>query len=575
MRLSKYYMPTLREDPVDSEIESHKLLVRGAFIRKQASGIYSYLPLGKKVVNKIEAIVRESMDKYGAIEVSTSILQPKELWEESSRWDTFGPEMFKLKDRHDREYSLGPTAEEALTDLIKNELNSYKQLPLNLYQIVDKFRDEKRPRFGINRSRDFLMKDAYSFDTDYEGLEKSYQNMWDAYVEVFARLGLDIKIVEGDTGSMGGRKSHEFIALAETGEGVILYTDESDYAATDEKARFRMEFVEEEEKDLELVETVGKKTIEEVSEFLQVDSRNSAKAIDLSVKGEPLLVFIPGDRDLNMAKLISYLKVGEHEIEMLDPDKIREITGAEPGFTGPIGLKDKDVRVLVDKSLTKIKNLLVGANKTDYHYKNANYGRDFKGEIVEDLLMAKEGDMAYDGSGILKAKRGIEVGNIFQLGDKYSKALDANFLDENGSAKPFIMGSYGIGITRSISAVVEQNYDEKGIIWPTSVAPFEVIITVVNPKKEDQLQLGEKLYKEFKDQRVDVLLDDRKERAGVKFNDRDLIGIPYRITVGKDASDCIVEYSTRKDMENQKMDSKEALDKIVESIKKDLSFDYN
>lgn len=564
-------MPTLRQDPVDAETESHKFLTRGAFIRKQASGVYSFLPLGKKVVNKIEAIVREAMEDYDSIEVSTSILQTREIWEASGRWETFGPEMFKLTDRHDREYCLGPTAEESFTSLIKDELNSYKQLPLNIYQIVDKFRDEKRPRFGINRSRDFLMKDAYSFDKDMEGLEVSYQKMWDAYEQAFDRMGLDYKIVEGDSGSMGGKKSHEFIALSETGEGVILYTDDSDYAATDEKARFKVNPIIEEEKELKLVETKGKTTIEEVCEFLDIDKKKTAKAVDLLVKGEPIIVFVPGNRELNMAKLISYLKVPEHEIEMLDDETIEKITKAKAGYTGPIGLGD-DVRVLIDESLTKINNLLVGANKTYYHYINANFGRDFDGEIVEDLLTAKAGDMAYDGSGILKEARGIEVGNIFQLGTKYSDSLGAYFLDENGKQQAFIMGSYGIGITRSVSAIVEQYHDDKGIIWPTSVAPFEAIVTIVNINNEEQKELGEKIYKRLKEERIDVLLDDRKERAGVKFNDRDLIGIPYRITVGKDASDDIVEYSTRALMENERITSDQAIDKIIKSIKKDLSF---
>ena len=567
MRLSKYYMPTLREDPVDAETASHKLLVRGAFIRKQASGIYSFLPLGQKVKNKIIDIVKEAMDGHDSIEISTSILQDKEIWEKSGRWDTFGPEMFKIKDRNEREYALGPTAEEALTDLVKNELNSYKQLPLNLYQIVDKFRDEKRPRFGINRSRDFLMKDAYSFDKDQKGLEESYQLMWDAYVEAFDKMGLDYKIVEGDTGSMGGRMSHEFIALAETGEGVIFFTEDSDYAATDEKARFKFEPIVEDLKELELVETPNVTTIEEVSEFLAIPSNKFAKVVDLMVKGEPVFVVIPGDRELNEAKLLSYLKVAEHDIEMMDDETIEKITGAKAGFTGPIGLED--VRVLVDESITKINNVVIGANKTDHHYINANFARDFDGEVVEDLLTAKEGDMAYDESGILKSARGIEVGNIFQLGTKYSESLEAYFLDENGKQQPFIMGSYGIGISRSISAIVEQNYDDKGIIWPTSVAPFEAMITIININDENQMKLGEEIYQELRKKGIDVLLDDRKERAGVKFNDRDLIGIPYRITVGKDAKDNVVEYSTRKDMQIEKIDKSKAIEEVISSVRED------
>lgn len=566
MRLSNYYMPTLRQDPVDAETASHKLLVRGAFIRQQASGIYSFLPLGQKVLNKIETIVRDAMDSHGAIEVSTSILQPRQIWDKSTRWETFGPEMFKLKDRHDREYALGPTAEESFVDLIKDELNSYKQLPLNLYQIVDKFRDEKRPRFGINRSRDFLMKDAYTFDADQEGLEKSYMNMWKAYEVAFDKMKLDYKVVEGDTGAMGGRKSHEFIALSESGEGIILYTENSDSAYTDEKARSIIQAIKEDEKELELIKTTDKKTIEDVSEFLNEDKIKCAKAIDLIVEGEPVFVFIPGDRELNMAKMISYLKVPEHEIEMADDETIEKYT--QPGYTGPIGLEN--ARIIIDKSLTQINNLVVGANKAGYHYINANYGRDFEGEIAEDLTLAKEGDQAYDGSGAYKAARGIEVGNIFQLGTKYSEALEANFLDQNGVSKPFIMGSYGIGISRSISAVVEQYHDDKGIIWPTSVAPFEVIITLIKPNDEEQANLAEKIYKELKAKKIDVLLDDRNERPGVKFNDRDLIGIPYRITVGKDAVNSIIEYSTRAEMENKNLDADEAIKLVCENIYKDL-----
>lgn len=566
MRLSNYYMPTLRQDPVDAETASHKLLVRGAFIRQQASGIYSFLPLGQKVLNKIETIVRDAMDSHGAIEVSTSILQPRQIWDKSTRWETFGPEMFKLKDRHDREYALGPTAEESFVDLVKDELNSYKQLPLNLYQIVDKFRDEKRPRFGINRSRDFLMKDAYTFDADLEGLEKSYMNMWKAYEVAFDKMKLDYKIVEGDSGAMGGHKSHEFIALSESGEGIILYTENSDSAYTDEKARSIIPAIKEDEKELQLIETTDKKTIEDVSEFLKEDKIKCAKAIDLIVEGEPVFVFIPGDRELNMAKMISYLKVPEHEIEMADDETIEKYT--QPGYTGPIGLEK--VRVIIDKSLTQINNLVVGANKAGYHYINANYGRDFEGEIAEDLTLAKEGDEAYDGSGLYKAARGIEVGNIFQLGTKYSEALEANFLDQNGVAKPFIMGSYGIGISRSISAVVEQYHDDKGIIWPTSVAPFEAIITLIKPNDENQAKLAEKIYKELKAKKIDVLLDDRNERPGVKFNDRDLIGIPYRITVGKDAVNSIIEYSTRAEMENKNLDADEAIKLVCENIYKDL-----
>lgn len=570
MRLSNYYMPTLRDDPQDAETQSHKLLVRGAFIRKSSSGVYSYLPLGMKVINKIESIVRKSMEKYDSIEVTTSVLQSRDIWEKSGRWQNFGPEMFKLIDRHDREYCLGPTAEEQFTTLVKDELNSYKQLPLNLFQIVSKFRDEKRPRFGINRSRDFIMKDAYSFDKDMQGLEKSYQKMWDAYVDVFDQLDLDYKIVEGDSGAMGGNKSHEFMALAETGEGEIFYTENSDYAATDESAKFFLEIDENEElKEIELVETKDAKTIEEVSNFLSVNKEKCAKAVDLLVRGEPVLVIVPGDRELNMAKLIAYLQVPEHEIEMMDDITIKKITEAEPGFTGPKDLKE-NVRVIIDRSITRYKNLVIGANKTDHHFINANYKRDFDGEVAEDLLTAKEGDLSLDSKEKLKKARGIEVGNIFQLGTKYSESLEAYFLDENGKQKPFSMGSYGIGITRSISAIIEQHYDEYGIIWPTKVAPFHVWITLVNNNNEEQRNLAEKIYQNLLNEGIEVMLDDRKERAGVKFNDRDLVGVPYRITVGKDSKDDIVEYSKRSDMKNKKISSKEAISEIIEAVREDL-----
>lgn len=570
MRLSNYYMPTLRDDPQDAETQSHKLLVRGGFIRKSASGVYSYLPLGKKVINKIEAIVRNSMEKYDSIEVLTSVLQAREIWQKSGRWQNFGPEMFKIKDRHEREFCLGPTAEEEMTSLVKNELSSYKQLPLNIYQIVSKFRDEKRPRFGINRSRDFIMKDAYSFDEDYEGLEKSYQKMWKAYEDVFDKLDLDYKVVEGDSGAMGGNKSHEFMALSETGEGEIFYTENSDYAATDESAKFFLDINEDEkEKEIELVKTPNAKTIKEVAEFIGVNEKRCAKAVDLLVSGEPLLVIIPGDRELNMAKLVSFLKVPEHEIEIMDDDTIRKITGAEPGFTGPKDLKE-DIKVILDKSVTRYKNLVIGANKNDHHFVNANYKRDFDGEIADDLLTAKEGDLSLENKEPLKKTRGIEVGNIFQLATKYSESLEAYFLDKNGKQKPFVMGSYGIGITRSISAIIEQHYDDYGIIWPTKVAPFQAWITLINKNKDDQKEMAEKIYEKLLDAGIEVMLDDRKERAGVKFNDRDLVGVPYRITVGKDAKDGIVEYSKRKDMENEKLDHEEATEKIIKSVRKDL-----
>lgn len=572
MKMSKYYMPTLREDPADAEIASHKLLLRAGMIRRSASGIYSYLPLGYRVVRKIENIVREEMDNFGSQEILMSALQPKEIWEESGRWSTFGPEIFKLKDRNAREFCLGPTAEEYFTTLIKGEVKSYKQLPLNIYQIQTKYRDEKRPRFGINRAREFLMKDAYSFDTDAETMKEAYMNMWRSYEAVFDRLKLDYKIVAGDSGAMGGDGSHEFIALSEVGEGVICYTENGNYAATDEKAKvfYKIEEDDVEEMDIEKVFTPNCKTIEDVSNYLKVPASHCAKAIDLMVEGKPVLVIIPGDRELNMAKLIGYLAAPEHEVEMMNDDEIVSLLNSVPGFTGPTSKVPEDVRVVLDSRITKMKNLVIGANEENGHYKNANYGRDFTGEIADDLLMVEEGDIDPETGEILKFARGIEVGNIFQLGTKYSKSLDAKYLDENGKEQYFYMGSYGIGVTRSVTAVVEQNHDDNGIIWPLNIAPYHVMITVVNTKNDDQMTLGNKLYEQLRLKGVEVLLDDRKERAGVKFNDRDLIGIPLRVTVGKGATDNMVEYSTRKDMEKMDLTVEEALDEIMKEISAEL-----
>ena len=557
MRMKNYYMPTLREDPAEAEIASHRLLLRAGMIRKTASGIYSYLPLGFKAIKKVENIVRQGMDKFGGQEILMSAIQPQEIWEESGRWANFGPEMFKLQDRNNRTFCLGPTAEEYFTMLVRDEIKSYKQLPLNLYQIQTKYRDEKRPRFGINRAREFSMKDAYTFDKDQESMLASYQNMWDAYVYIFDKIGLDYRVVQGDSGVMGDSDSHEFIAMAETGEGVIVYTENSDYAATDEKAVVTIDLPEKAEaKDIEKIHTPGTTTIEDLSEKYGFEKMSLAKMVDLKVKGEPVFVLIPGNRELNMAKLISYLKVAEHEIEMLDDAAIEKVTGAKAGFTGPVGLKD--ARLIVDSRITQMSNLVCGANETDYHLVNVNYGRDFEGEVVEDLLLVQEGDKAPNGEPY-KFARGIEVGNIFQLGTKYSASMHATFLDENGKEKPFIMGSYGIGITRTVTAIVEQNYDEKGIVWPLSVAPFQFIITIMNINDQAQVALAEDLYEKLQDKGFDVLLDDRKERPGVKFNDRDLIGIPYRITVGKKAGEGIVEFSTRKEMVNEDISAEEVL----------------
>lgn len=568
MRLSKMYLPTLREVPADAEIPSHQLLLRAGLVRKNVSGIYTYLPLGYRVIRKIEQINREEMDNAGSQETLLSAVQPREIWEASGRWSTFGPEMFKLHDRNSREFCLGPTHEEYFTTLIKDEVKSYKQLPLNLYQIQTKYRDEKRPRFGVIRAREFIMKDAYSFDKNPEGMRESYQQMWDAYEKIFNRMEITYRIVQGDSGAMGGNASHEFMAISPVGEGIIAYSNTSSYAATDEKAKVIIEVDESSEiLDMEEVHTPGIKTIEELTTFLEMDSKSFAKiVIYRHASGEFILALVPGHRQLNETKLFNAAGVSDFDIEIASDEDIMELTGADAGFSGPIGLNGK-YRLFVDERLTRQKNLIVGSNKTDYHIKNVNYGRDFEGIVVEDLLMVEEGDKDPESDGVLHLERGIEVGNIFQLGTKYADAIGATYLDENGKEQIIYMGSYGVGVSRSMAAIIEQHHDEDGIIWPMSVAPYQIILTVMNTKDEVQNELAERLYFELQEEGYEVLLDDRKERPGVKFKDRDLIGIPLRVNIGKMAGENIVEFSTRREKENVELNIDELKTKITKYIK--------
>lgn len=563
MRMSKLYMPTLREIPSEAELPSHQLLLRAGMIRKLASGIYSYLPLGYRVLKKIEKIVREEMDAIDSQETLMSAVQPAELWKQTGRWMDFGPDMFRLRDRHEREFCLGPTHEEIFTDLIRHELKSYKQLPLSLYQIQTKFRDEKRPRFGLMRCREFIMKDAYTFDKDEEGMEKSYMDMWKAYEKIFDRCRLDYKVVEGDSGAMGGNDSHEFIAMSKAGESQIAYCKHCDYSATDEKAAFSYTIDEEniEALEKELVHTPDVRTIDNLVEFFKVEPDRFVKTLIFKVKEEVVAVAIPGDRELNETKLIKHLGALEHEIEMADESIIKEVTGAGVGFAGPIGL-DEDVRLIVDSRVIKMKNFIVGANKTDHHIKNVNYDRDFKGEVVEDILLVREGDKCPKCDNPLNIDRGNEVGNIFQLGTKYSKALNASYLDKNGREQTIFMGSHGIGVSRTMAAVVEQYHDDKGIIWPASVAPYQVVVTIVNAKKKDQVELGEKIYAELKANGLEVLLDDRNERPGVKFSDAELIGIPIRVAVGRRANEGVVEFVVRGEEERIEIEAEEVFENI-------------
>lgn len=560
-------MPTLREVPNDADIESAQFLLRAGMIRKLVSGVYSYLPLGFRIMKKVEQIVREEMDAYGAQEVLMSAIQPREIWEQSNRWENFGPEMFRLKDRNDREFCLGPTHEEFFTFLVTNELKSYKQLPLNLYQIQTKYRDERRPRFGLIRSREFIMKDAYTFDVDQEASEKSYENMWRAYVSAFNRIGFKYKVVQGDSGNMGGNVSHEFIAITPNGESTIAYCDACDYAATDEVAAaiFEMPAVSSDSVESEKIHTPGVTTIEALEESLGASSESFIKAVLLKTEDNRryFAIFVPGHRVLNMTKLSKQVGEAEDSLMFVSDDEILEM-GSYPGFSGPFGLKEH-VEVILDKRVLDIRDGICGANEKDYHLKHVVLTEE-QFAVAEDIVSVGEGDKCPCCGAPLAIDCGTEVGNIFQLGDKYSKALNATFLDKDGKAKPFIMGSYGIGISRCVAAVAEQNFDEKGIAWPLSIAPYHVLITVVNAKNELQMERGLELYETLKAQGVEVIIDDRNERAGVKFTDADLIGIPVRVTVGKGIQEGVVEFSLRKDMEKSEVPYESVLERIQSAL---------
>lgn len=569
------HIKTLREVPNEAEISSHILLLRTGMIRKLVSGVYGFMPLGWRSVRKIEDIVRQEMDATGAQEIHMSAVQPAELWEESGRWYAYGPELWRLKDRNGRDFCLGPTHEEIFTDVIRNDVSSYRQLPMNLYQIQTKYRDEARPRFGLMRSREFIMKDAYSFDKDYAGLDESYKTMYDAYDRIFTRCGLTFRPVEADTGAIGGSNSHEFTALSEVGESEIAYCESCTMAATTERAECvdAPAQTDVEKLPMEEVHTPGTKTIEEVANFLELDQTQTIKAllfVTYDEQGEEngyVAAFVRGDRELNMIKLVNALKIPEHAIAFADEEKMAAATGCVGGFTGPVGLHD--CTIVVDSELPGLANLCAGANKENYHVKNVNYGRDYKGDIVTDLKVLKEGDPCPVCGAPVKHARGIEVGQVFKLGTKYSESMGANYVDENQKEQPIVMGCYGIGVTRTLAAVVEQHHDENGIIWPMSVAPYHAIITLVKPDDEVQAAVAERIYKELLDARVEVLLDDRKERPGVKFKDADLLGIPVRITVGKLAGEDKVEYKLRRDAEKEEISVSEAIARAIEIVNKE------
>ena len=569
MKATELYAPTLREVPAEAELTSHKLMLRAGLIRKSAGGMYSYLPLGWRVMKKISQIIREEMDAKGGQEVMMPITQPAEIWKESGRWAVYGDEMMRLKDRHGREFCLGPTHEEMVTSLIRGEVNSYKQLPLMLYQIQNKYRDEIRPRFGLMRSREFVMKDLYSFDKDVDGMNISYDKMYDAYSRIFTRCGLKFRAVEADNGAIGGGHSHEFTVLAPSDESSIAYCENCDYAASDEKAELKVICaVVEEMKTLEKVSTPNCHTIELVKNFLNVPIEKTIKAVAFQDDdGRLILAFVRGDHEVNEIKVLNVSNA--LHLHMAEESAINAV-GGSAGFMSPIGLKD-GATIIVDATVMEMYNAVAGANEVDAHFINVNPKRDFDAEkiIVADIRMVQAGDPCPHCGKSLKMTRGIEVGQVFTLGNKYSKALNVTFLDENGKEKFFEMGCYGIGVGRTMAAAIEQNNDKDGIIWTRAIAPFEVVIAVVNVKDSAQLEYAEKLYSELKNLGVDVLLDDRKERAGVKFKDCDLIGYPIRVTVSpKTVENNSVEVKVRKSGEIFNFPRADCVDEISKLLEK-------
>ncbi|EHK2368074.1 proline--tRNA ligase [Clostridium perfringens] len=565
MKMSNMLVGTLREVPAEAEIESHKLMLRAGLMRKMAAGIYNYMPLGLKVIENVKNIVREEMNNAGAQEFLASALIPAELWQESGRWDAYGAEMFRLKDRHNRDFCLGPTHEEVFTDIVRNEIKSYKQLPLNLYQIQTKYRDERRPRFGVMRSREFIMKDGYSFDKDQEGLDLAYEKMRKAYVNIFNRCGLDAKAVAADSGAIGGSGSAEFMVKSEVGEDDVVFCTACDYAANIEKAPSTPEHAEKEElMEVEKVETPAVKSIEDLAKFFECSSKKIAKTLIFQADDKVVAVVLRGDREANEVKIAN--AIGEViELEMASEEAVKEATGAAVGFAGPMGIKVD--MLLVDQEVANMYNFIIGANETDMHLKNVNYGRDFEG-IVGDFRNVTIGEKCPECGKEITISRGTEVGHIFKLGTKYSESMGATFIDEDGKAKPFIMGCYGIGVTRTVASIIEQHNDENGIIWPLEVAPYHVSVIPANVKNEEQATKAEEIYNELRKMGVEALLDDRKERAGVKFKDSELMGIPMRITVGKMIGEGQVEFKLRNGGEVETLSIEEVYNRVREEFER-------
>lgn len=567
MLASRLYSPTLRELPADAVVVSHQYMLKAGMMRKIGNGIYSFLPLAWRSIQKVEKIIREEINKTGAQEIMMPIVQPAELWQKTGRWDVFGPEMFKLKDRNDREYCLGPTHEELVTSLIQMDTTSYKQLPVSVYQIQNKYRDEKRPRFGLMRSREFIMKDGYTFDADEEGLDKQYKLMYDAYTRIFTRCGLTFRPVIADSGAIGGSGSHEFEVLADSGEADIVYCENCDFAANIEAVDpLTVKCDIHNDKEKELVETPGQHTIEMVCDFLHTPVAQSVKAVVYNVDGLVVLAMVRGDHEVNETKIQHIYNA--INVDMASDEDLKKV-GLTAGYISPIGLKrTKDFDILVDPTVMEMQDACCGANEKDKHYIHVNPARDFTDVRVETIRQIQEGDICPHCGGKIVRCRGIEVGQVFKLGTKYSEALHATFLDNQGKSHPFVMGCYGIGVTRTVAASIEQNHDDDGIIWPVAIAPYEAVIVPANNKSEEVMAAARKLYEDMEDSRDEVVLDDRNERAGIKFKDADLIGYPVRVTIGKkwQQSGC-VEIKIRRSGEVVEVPLEEAKDKVLEILK--------
>ncbi|MBP8625152.1 MAG: proline--tRNA ligase [Syntrophorhabdaceae bacterium] len=564
MLFSRMFIPTVKEDPKEAEVVSHRLMLRAGFIRRLASGIYTWLPLGLRSLRKVESIIREEMNKKGAQEILMPFVQPKELWEESARWDRYGKELLRFHDRNNRELCLGPTHEEVVTDLVRREVRSYRELPVNLYQIQTKFRDEIRPRFGVMRAREFIMKDAYSFDIDEQGAEKSYIDMYDAYTNIFSRCGFRFRVVEADTGQIGGSFSHEFMVLADTGEDVIISCDTCGYAANLERAEigYQKTFTTISKKGgFKRIETPGKKKIEEVSSFLGVPPEKLLKTIIYNTDRGVVGVLIRGDREINETKMRNLLSL--EYIELADEMTIEDVTGGPLGFSGPIGL---DIPLYADRDVLFMEDFVVGGNEKDVHIKDVNIG-DFSVEGYYDLKVAREGDLCPRCNGRLASTRGIEVGHIFKLGFKYSKAMKATYLDKNGEERYMVMGCYGIGVSRIVAAAIEQGNDENGMILPAAIAPFEVDVLPVNSSHIESMELANSIYRHLVDKNIDTLFDDRQERPGVKFKDCDLMGIPLRVTIGeRNLKEGLVEIKARDKRESIKVPKEDIVRRVEEYV---------